>query len=126
MPALPVPQTRVRDTSGAGDVFHGAYVYSYLENPCKGWEEHFRFAQHAAAYKIQHLGNEAGLPTLDDDRGRSRANSIRIADDERPGRRAQASPRCGAAADRTASSSSDTGQRRRQFGCSVTVPGTLT
>ena len=65
LPALPVPQARVRDTSGAGDVFHGAYVYSYLDNPFKGWEEHFRFAQHAAAYKIQHLGNEAGLPTLD-------------------------------------------------------------
>ena len=65
-PALPVPAARVRDTSGAGDVFHGAYVYSYLSNPQKRWEEHFRFAQHAAAFKVQHLGNEAGLPTLDD------------------------------------------------------------
>jgi sugar/nucleoside kinase (ribokinase family) len=65
LPALPVPQVRVRDTSGAGDVFHGAYVYSYLASPFKGWAEHFRFAQQAAAYKIQHLGNEAGLPTLD-------------------------------------------------------------
>ena len=63
--ALPVPAARVRDTSGAGDVFHGAYVYSYLQNPFKGWAEHLRFAQHAAAYKIQHLGNEAGLPTLE-------------------------------------------------------------
>lgn len=62
---LPVPQARVRDTSGAGDVFHGAYVYSYLNYPFKGWEQHLRFAQHAAAHKIQHLGNEAGLPTLD-------------------------------------------------------------
>jgi sugar/nucleoside kinase (ribokinase family) len=65
LPALPVPAARVRDTSGAGDVFHGAYVYSYLDNPFKGWEQHFRFGQHAATYKIQHLGNEAGLPTLD-------------------------------------------------------------
>jgi sugar/nucleoside kinase (ribokinase family) len=63
--ALQVPQARVRDTSGAGDVFHGAYVYSFLDNPFKGWEEHLRFGQRAAAYKIQHLGNEAGLPTLD-------------------------------------------------------------
>jgi sugar/nucleoside kinase (ribokinase family) len=63
LPALPVPPVRIRDTSGAGDVFHGAYVYSYLENPFKGWEEHFRFGQRAASYKIQHLGNEAGLPT---------------------------------------------------------------
>jgi len=65
LPALAVPAARVRDTSGAGDVFHGAYVYSYLDNPFKGWEQHFRFGQHAATYKIQHLGNEAGLPTLD-------------------------------------------------------------
>ncbi len=32
----------------------------------KSWEEHFRFARAASAYKIQHLGNEAGLPTLAD------------------------------------------------------------
>jgi sugar/nucleoside kinase (ribokinase family) len=64
LPALPVPAARVRDTSGAGDVFHGAYVYSYLENPARSWVEHFQFARQAAAFKIQYLGNEAGLPTL--------------------------------------------------------------
>jgi len=64
LPALPVPPGRVIDTSGAGDVFHGAYIYSYLTDPAKKWEEHFRFAQAASAFKIQHLGNEAGLPTL--------------------------------------------------------------
>ena len=64
LPALAVASARVLDTSGAGDVFHGAYIYSYLANPAKTWEKHFRFAQAAAAYKIQHLGNEAGLPTL--------------------------------------------------------------
>ena len=64
LPALAVPSDRVLDTSGAGDVFHGAYIYSYLTNPAKRWEEHFRFAEAASAYKIQHLGNEAGLPTL--------------------------------------------------------------
>jgi sugar/nucleoside kinase (ribokinase family) len=66
MPALPVPLARVRDTSGAGDVFHGAYVYSYLTSPRSSWEEHFRFARRAAAFKIQKLGNEAGLPTRED------------------------------------------------------------
>lgn len=66
MPALAVPSERVRDTSGAGDVFHGAYVYSYLKNPQQPWEEHFRFARRASAFKIQYLGNEAGLPTLRD------------------------------------------------------------
>jgi sulfofructose kinase len=54
------------DTSGAGDVFHGAYIYSYLATPYASWDEHFRFARAAAVHKIQHLGNEAGLPTLAD------------------------------------------------------------
>jgi sugar/nucleoside kinase (ribokinase family) len=66
LPALRVPPERVLDTSGAGDVFHGAYVYSYLTDGTKNWEDHFRFACAASAYKIQHLGNEAGLPTLAD------------------------------------------------------------
>ena len=65
-PALLVPPDRVVDTSGAGDVFHGAYVYSYLAWPEASWEDHFRFANVASAYKVQHLGNEAGLPDLDD------------------------------------------------------------
>jgi sugar/nucleoside kinase (ribokinase family) len=64
LPAFKVPPDRVLDTSGAGDVFHGAYIHSYLANQAKSWEEHFRFARAAAAFKIQHLGNEAGLPTL--------------------------------------------------------------
>ena len=58
--------TTVVDTNGAGDVFHGAYVYSYLSNPCKSWHDHFEFARAASTYKIQRLGNEAGLPTLAD------------------------------------------------------------
>src|SRR5262250_1924742 len=49
--ALPVPAQQILDTSGAGDVFHGAYVYSYLANPDKLWEEHLRFARAAAAHK---------------------------------------------------------------------------
>jgi sugar/nucleoside kinase (ribokinase family) len=66
LPALALPQNRVLDSSGAGDVFHGAYIYSYLVDPTQSWEEHFRFARAASAHKIQHLGNEAGLPTLAD------------------------------------------------------------
>jgi sugar/nucleoside kinase (ribokinase family) len=66
LPALQVPTHRVIDTSGAGDVFHGAYVYSYLADPGRRWEQHFEFARAAAAYKVQFLGNEAGLPTLAD------------------------------------------------------------
>ena len=66
LPALSVPANRVIDTSGAGDVFHGAYVYSHLANPAKSWEDHFTFARAAAAFKVQRLGNEAGLPSLQD------------------------------------------------------------
>jgi sulfofructose kinase len=62
LPALAVPHEKVVDTSGAGDVFHGAYCASYLERPGVSWREHFDFARAASAYKVQHLGNEAGLP----------------------------------------------------------------
>jgi len=64
LPALKIPPKLVLDTSGAGDVFHGAYIHSYLCDPAKRWEEHFHVARAASAYKVQHLGNEAGLPTL--------------------------------------------------------------
>jgi sugar/nucleoside kinase (ribokinase family) len=64
LPALAVPEEKVIDTNGAGDIFHGAYVYSYLTDPDVGWEQHFKFARAASAYSIQHLGNEASLPTL--------------------------------------------------------------
>jgi len=64
--AFAVPSERVIDTNGAGDVFHGAYVHSYLSHPTMTWEQHFQFARAAATYKIQRLGNEAGLPTAAD------------------------------------------------------------
>lgn len=64
--SLPIPPARLVDTNGAGDVFHGAYIYSYLKNPTQPWSEHFRFSKAAAAFKVQRLGNEAGLPTLAD------------------------------------------------------------
>lgn len=66
LPALPVPGGRVIDTNGAGDIFHGAYVYSYLARSSAGWAAHFAFARAASAHKIQHLGNEAGLPSAGD------------------------------------------------------------
>ncbi|MCC2097543.1 MAG: sugar kinase [Hyphomicrobiales bacterium] len=64
LPALPVESKLVIDTSGAGDVFHGAYMASYLTRPSDPWIEHFLFARAASAWKVQHLGNEAGLPTV--------------------------------------------------------------
>lgn len=66
MPARHVPADQVIDTSGAGDVFHGAYFYSALRRPDAGWAEHFDFARSASAFAVQRLGNEASLPTLED------------------------------------------------------------
>ncbi|MBD1549224.1 sugar kinase [Roseibium aggregatum] len=66
LPALDVPKNKVIDTNGAGDVFHGAYIASYLHAPYRSWEEHLHFARGASAHAIQCLGNEASLPSLED------------------------------------------------------------
>jgi len=66
MPALSVPPPEVVDTNGAGDIFHGAYVYSYLQAPDKPWEAHFRFARAASAHSVRYLGIEHSLPTRAD------------------------------------------------------------
>jgi sugar/nucleoside kinase (ribokinase family) len=66
LPALDVPPDRVIDTNGAGDIFHGAYMYSAMARPDLSWAEHFAFARGASTHAIQHLGNEASLPSLAD------------------------------------------------------------
>ncbi|WP_082733777.1 sugar kinase [Polycladidibacter hongkongensis] len=66
LPALNIPKEKVLDTNGAGDTFHGAYVYAYLANPAGDWEDHFKLARAASAHAIQHLGNESSLPDQDD------------------------------------------------------------
>ncbi|WP_375459569.1 sugar kinase [uncultured Enterovirga sp.] len=66
LPALAVPPERVIDTNGAGDIFHGAYMYSYLARPDLLWQDHFVFARAASSYAVQHLGNERSLPDLRD------------------------------------------------------------
>jgi sugar/nucleoside kinase (ribokinase family) len=52
------------DTTGAGDVFHGAFIYGLLQN----WkaEEILRFANAAAALKCKELGGRKGIPTLEE------------------------------------------------------------
>lgn len=66
LPALDVPRERVIDTNGAGDIFHGAYVYAAIAHPEGSWRDHFTFARAASAHAVQRLGNEASLPTLAD------------------------------------------------------------
>ncbi len=52
----------VLDTTGAGDVFHGGYIYGLLQN----WElkEVTRFASAFAALKCRELGGRSGIPCL--------------------------------------------------------------
>ncbi len=60
-PAFPVDAV---DTTGAGDAFHGAFIYSTLQD----WrvEETVRFASAVAALNCRQLGGRSGLPTLEE------------------------------------------------------------
>jgi sugar/nucleoside kinase (ribokinase family) len=51
-----------RDTTGAGDVFHGAFIYGMLQE----WEidEIIQFSHAAAALKCRSLGGRNGIPGL--------------------------------------------------------------
>jgi len=55
-------QVDVVDTTGAGDVFHGGFIYGLLQN----WEvtEILRFANAVAALKCRALGGRRGIPSL--------------------------------------------------------------
>jgi len=50
------------DTTGAGDVFHGGYIYGLL----KGWEirDTVLFASAVAAMKCMKIGGRSGIPNL--------------------------------------------------------------
>ncbi|HEY7386190.1 MAG TPA: sugar kinase [Beijerinckiaceae bacterium] len=78
LPALDVPRERILDTNGAGDIFHGAYVYSAMAQPQARWRDHFVFARAASAHSIQHLGNEASLPSIVDVQMTERAFSEKV------------------------------------------------
>ena len=58
----PAFKVRVADTTGAGDVFHGGFIYGLLQN----WslEDVIRFSHAVAAMKCMHVGARRGIPTL--------------------------------------------------------------
>lgn len=55
-------QVAAVDTTGAGDVYHGAFLHAMLE----GWDlaRAMRFAAAAAALKCRSLGGRSGIPSL--------------------------------------------------------------
>lgn len=57
-PAFPV---KTVDTTGCGDVFHGAYASALARG--LGLEERIRFASAAAALKATRAGGQSGIPT---------------------------------------------------------------
>ena len=124
LPALPVPPGGCATPAAPATCSTAPMSIPISSIPRKGWEEHFRFAQRAAPTRSSISATRPACRRSRRSRT-CRASSIRRPATSRA-RRAKTSPRCAAGADRTASSSSRTGQRRRQFGCSVTVPGTLT
>ena len=56
----PAFNVEVVDTTGAGDVFHGAFLAARLRG--KGVEDCIRFAQYAAGRKCGQMGGRRGIP----------------------------------------------------------------
>jgi sugar/nucleoside kinase (ribokinase family) len=59
VPAFDVP---VKDTTGAGDVFHAGYAYARVQG--RSWLDCLVFGSAAAALKCRDWGGRLGLPTL--------------------------------------------------------------
>jgi sulfofructose kinase len=73
MPAFPV---EVVDTTGAGDVFHGAYIVGLLQ----GWDlrQITAFSTAVSAIKCTKLGGRAGVPCFEDAVAFARRQGIAI------------------------------------------------
>jgi ribokinase len=55
---------KIVDTTGAGDVYHGAYLFGLI----RGWDlrKRMEFASAAAALKCREVGGRKGIPTLEE------------------------------------------------------------
>lgn len=60
---LPAYPARPVDTTGAGDVFHGAFAYAVLRG--FPWELTLKLASLAAALSVQECGGRRSIPALD-------------------------------------------------------------
>lgn len=63
MVMVPAYKVNVVDATGAGDTFHGAFIYGML----KDWDavQSAKFASAVSAVKCMAIGGRAGLPTLE-------------------------------------------------------------
>ena len=61
---IPAFKADIVDTTGAGDVFHGGYIYGLLQN----WDlrDVVKFAGAFAALMCRKLGGRAGIPSLEE------------------------------------------------------------
>lgn len=73
---IPAFSVKAVDTTGAGDVFHGAYVYGLLQ----GWDlkDTVRFATAVAAMKCTGIGGRQAIPTIDETMNFLAGQGIRI------------------------------------------------
>jgi len=59
-------EIKVKDSTGAGDIFHGAYVSNYLKNESESFKLHFEYATIVAGLAVQRLGTVSSIPTLEE------------------------------------------------------------
>ncbi len=59
--SFPAYKVEAIDTTGAGDVFHGAFVAGWLRG--YSLEENIRYASAVAALKCRRIGGRAGIPS---------------------------------------------------------------
>lgn len=62
--SFPAYKVNVRDTTGAGDVFHGAFLHRYAKGETA--EDCIRFASAASALKCTRSGGRSGIPSEKD------------------------------------------------------------
>lgn len=61
---IPAVKVETLDSTGAGDIFHGAFVYALKED--REFEDALRFANYAAALSVGKHGGRASIPQLED------------------------------------------------------------
>ncbi|NMB74169.1 MAG: hypothetical protein GYA21_03465 [Myxococcales bacterium] len=61
---VPAHAVEAVDTTGAGDVYHGAFIFGMLRG--MKFRERMHFANVAAALKCRSLGGRAGIPSLEE------------------------------------------------------------